>query len=461
MTTRIWAETALTSVGWADSVEIEIDARGDIAAVSPGQPYRDGDRVGILLPAIANVHSHAHQRAMAGLGEHLGQGDTGSNDSFWSWRQAMYHYVERLQPDDLYHVAAQLYLELLRAGYCCVGEFQYLHHGVDGQPYADRAEMSLQCLQAARDVGIGFTALPVLYRYGGFGGASPLDGQKRFLNDADGFFEIVTRLQKACDGDPNCRVGIAPHSLRAVDRELLRETIDSLDNLAAIHIHIAEQIREVDECVAWSGARPVQWLLDNFEVDNGWCLVHATHLDDDETERMAQSGCIAGLCPSTEANLGDGFFNLGDYTGSGGNWAIGSDSHISVDPVEELRWLEYGWRLQTRQRNLVATPSRPHSGRNLFESAAAGGARACGRNSGSIAVGRRADLLTLEQNHPRLYGRRDDLVLDSWIFSGNDNLVEHVYLGGKKIIHHGEHPKQAEIAANFCATLDRLAARRT
>ncbi len=409
--------------------------------------------MGTLIAAIPNVHSHAHQRAMAGLGERAGDAD----DSFWSWREVMYRYLERIQPEDLNHIAAQLYLEMLKAGYGCVGEFQYLHHDADGKPYADRAEMSLQCLDAARRVGIGFTALPVLYRYGGFGGAEALAGQKRFINDAAGFADIVESLRQAAAGDANAAVGIAPHSLRAIDAALLAEVIGGLDGLAAIHIHVAEQTREVDDCVAWSGRRPVEWLFENFDIDQTWCLVHATHMSPAETAAMAASGCVAGLCPTTEANLGDGFFNLREYLDHGGRWAIGSDSHISIDPVEELRWLEYGLRLQTRRRILAVDADTRNPGRFLIDGALAGGAQACGRATGRIAPGYRADLIVLDQSHPRLYRRDDDALLDSWIFSGNQNLVRDVYVGGIKRIENGRHAAEDEIARNFRATLDRLA----
>ena len=452
-TDRIWAETALLGDGWADSVEIEIDATGSIGALRPNTPYASGERVGSLLPAMPNVHSHAHQRAMAGLGERAGDGE----DSFWSWRQVMYHYLERIQPEQLQHIAAQLYVEMLKAGYGAVGEFQYLHHDLDGQAYGNRAEMSLQCLQAARRVGIGFTALPVLYRYGGFGSVAPLAGQRRFLNDADGFVAIVEALQQATRDDANSAVGIAPHSLRAISRELLTEVNTGLRDLAAIHIHIAEQTREVEDCVAWSGQRPVEWLLDNFDVHDGWCLVHATHMTSAETAKTADSGCVAGLCPTTEANLGDGFFNMLDYVDHGGHWAIGSDSHISIDPVEELRWLEYGLRLQTRRRNLLATSECKSTGRMLLDGALAGGAQACGRAIGAIESGRRADFMVLDTDHPRLYGRRGDALLDSWIFSGNQNLVRDVYVGGDKVIDNGRHADEAEIARNYRDTLDQLA----
>jgi formimidoylglutamate deiminase len=457
MTTRIWAATALLSSGWAESVAIEVDDTGNIASISSDQPYASGERVEILLPAIPNVHSHAHQRAMSGLGERAGTSGEAAKDSFWTWRKIMYHYLQRIQPEHLFHISAQLYLEMLKAGYSCVGEFQYLHHDLNGAAYANRAEMSLQCMQAAQQVGIGFTALPVLYRYGGFGGAEPLDGQKRFLNDADGFIDIVTSLQQASATDANTAVGIAPHSLRAINGELLGEVIAALDNLAAIHVHIAEQTREVDECLARSRMRPVEWLFNHFDVDPRWCLIHATHMNDAETAAMAQSGCVAGLCPTTEANLGDGFFNAIDYFEQDGCWAIGSDSHISIDPVEELRWLEYGQRLLTRRRNVLVSPRTANTGRNLLDGALTGGARACGRNIGSITCGARADFIVLDDQHPRLYGRQQDDLLDSWIFSGNDNLVRDVYVGGNKLIDHGVHANEDAIQRNYRTTLDQLA----
>jgi len=453
MGTRIWAASALLHDGWADSVEIGIDADGNIDTINRDTEYAGGDRVELLIPAIPNVHSHAHQRAMSGLGERAGD----SADSFWTWRKAMYHYLERIEPDHLQKISAQLYLEMLKAGYSCVGEFQYLHHDLDGKAYANRAEMTLQCLQAARRVGIGFTALPVLYRYGGFGSAKTLPGQKRFLNDAGGFCQIVESLQSATADDPDCSVGIAPHSLRAIDRTLLREVIDAVDKPAAIHLHIAEQTKEVDDSLAWCGQRPLEWLYDNFEIDQRWCLIHATHMTPAETAMMANSGAVAGLCPTTEANLGDGFFNAVDYCNQQGAWAIGSDSHISIDPVEELRWLEYGMRLQTHGRNVLASPSVTNTGRNLVDAALAGGALACGRPIGKIENGYRADLLVLDRNHPRLYGRKADDLLDSWIFSGNDNLVRDVYIGGNKVIDNGHHANEDEIEQDYRCVIDQLA----
>ncbi len=458
MVLKLWSASALLVDGWAEDVEITVDRSGNIVQVSSGVPFRGGERVGVLVPGIPNVHSHAHQRAMAGLGERAVQSGNNAEDSFWTWRKVMYHYLERIQPEHLHHIAALLYVEMLKSGYTCVGEFQYLHHDIEGKAYDNRAEMSLQCMQAAGEVGLGFTALPVLYRYGGFGCADPAPGQKRFLNDADDFTRIVEILQNESKNDANISVGIAPHSLRAVSQELLQRVIDhcGADDLAAIHIHIAEQTKEVDDCLTWSQQRPVQWLLNHFEVDQKWCLVHATHLTSDETESMVLSKCVAGLCPTTEANLGDGLFNAIDYLDANGRWAIGSDSHISIDPVEELRWLEYGQRLITHGRNLLTSASQVNTGRSLLEGTLRGGAQACGRNIGSIEEGFRADFIVLDDQHPRLYGRSRDDLLDSWIFSGNQNLVRDVYVGGQKVIDHGHHADEDNIMRNYRQTLDQL-----
>lgn len=456
----IWAKSALLADGWANSVEISVDDNGDIIQVLTDRDYQQGERHNVLIPGIPNVHSHAHQRAMSGLGERAGQASSkGTKDSFWTWRKIMYHYLERIQPEHLFHISSQLYLEMLKSGYTCVGEFQYLHHNIDGSAYQNRAEMSLQCMYAAEAIGLGITALPVLYQFGGFGSLNSIEGQKRFINDADGFCRIVESLQIESKNKADTSVGIAPHSLRAIDQSLLTSVIDSIgkDNLAAIHIHIAEQTKEVDDCLAWSNLRPVEWLFNHFDVDRQWCLIHATHMTEAETAKMAASGCVAGLCPTTEANLGDGFFNAEQYFSANGNWAIGSDSHISIDPVEELRWLEYGQRLVTRGRNVLTSSKNNNTGRNLIDGVLAGGAMACGRKIGRIEVGYRADLVVINDNHPRLYGRSEDDLLDSWIFSGNENMVDSVYVGGRKVIENGVHSNEQKIANNYRQTLDQLA----
>lgn len=443
-------KAALLSDGWASNVLIKVDAQGDIASIQSGVPGIAGDAC--ALPGMANLHSHAHQRAMAGLAEQAGA----SEDSFWTWRQTMYQFLEAIQPQHLNAIAAQLYMEMLKAGYTRVAEFQYLHHQKDGAHYEQIAEMSLQTMQAARATGLGITNLPVLYSHGGFGGQPVSDQQARFTNAPDALLEIINSLQGASAGDKNVVNGIAAHSLRAVTKEALGQLIAAVQDPVPTHIHIAEQPKEIEDCLAWSGYRPVDYLMDNFDVDRHWCLVHATHMTNEETKKLALSGAVAGLCPTTEANLGDGLFNASRYLDNGGHFGIGSDSHISVSPVEELRWLEYGQRLKHGSRNQLASETACSTGRRLFEGAATGGAQACGHNSGAIAVGKRADIVVLDLDHPLLCGRDGDQVLDSWIFSGNSNPVSDVYVGGEHIISEGQHIMQEQIEQRFKATIKEL-----
>ena len=458
-------ESVLLPRGWDSNIIVEVGADGMIRSVEDHQ-QTPGDHQtlsGAVIPGIPNCHSHAHQRAMSGLGERASidrESGQKATDSFWTWRVAMYHFLERMQPHHLYAISRQLYLEMLKSGYTNIAEFQYLHHDPRGNRYDNPAEMTLQCMQSAMDVGIGFTALPVLYRYGGFGGQDPIDGQKRFLNDADSFCELVNQLFHASSETANgmSSVGIAPHSLRAVTDSLLSEVISELgvDNLAAIHIHVAEQNKEVDDCVAWSGQRPVEWMMNCFDVNEKWCAIHATHMTSRETISLARSGAIAGLCPTTEANLGDGFFNLNEYIANNGRWAIGSDSHISISPVEELRWLEYGRRLVDRQRNIMASSSSPSTGTVLLDQSLNGGQISSGLDIGKIEVGYRADFVVLDSDHPRLYGRKEQQLIDSWIFSGNENIVQDVYVGGIRVIQDGHHPDEEDIEASYRNTLDEL-----
>ena len=446
-------ESALLPHGWADNVALHIDEAGDIAEVTTDVTMRER-MAGCALPGVPNLHSHAHQRAMAGLAERAGD----HKDSFWTWRTAMYHFVERIQPHHLHAIAAQLYVEMLKAGYTSVAEFQYLHHNPDGMPYANIAEMSLHTLAAACEVGIGLTNLPVLYRYGGFGAQEPLPGQRRFLNDADAFLHLVDTLLQESNDDPNVATGIAPHSLRAVSKPLLEAVLAGFKDREnrPIHLHIAEQVKEVEDCLAWSGQRPVAWLYDHFDVDERWCLIHATHMTEAETRAMAASGAVAGLCPTTEANLGDGLFNAVSFIEANGRFGVGSDSHISVSPVEELRWLEYGQRLHYRRRNVLAGGTQRSTGRHLFDRVVAGGAQACGRKIGRLEAGYRADLIVLDTTHPTLYHRHADALLDSWLFSGNTNLVRDVYVGGKAVVKNSVHPREEAVATRFRQTLDEL-----
>jgi formimidoylglutamate deiminase len=455
--TVLLAESALLPDGFADEVRLEVDARGDLSAVEVGGQGAGAERLsGIVLPGIPNVHSHAFQRAMAGLAERLAPGEA----SFWTWREVMYRFLERIGPDELRAIAAQLYVEMLEAGYTAVGEFQYLHHQPDGRPYADPAELSWAILEAQQSSGIGLTHLPVLYMAGGFGGPPPEAGQRRFVHDTDGFAALLERLAPRCADDPDRRLGVAPHSLRAVPDEPLRDVAalaDAIDTEAPIHIHVAEQVKEVRDCLEWCGARPLRHLFETAPVGPRWCVVHATHMDDAETEMLARSGAVAGLCPTTEANLGDGLFNLGGYLTAGGRFGIGSDSHVSISPIEELRWLEYGQRLDTLQRLVAAGEAQPHCGARLWRDALAGGAQALGRKIGRLEPGYRADLIRLDAAHPILAGHGGEALLDTLVFSGNVNLVQDVMVGGRWLVRDGRHLRRDEIAEAYRTAVRRLA----
>jgi formimidoylglutamate deiminase len=454
--TTLWAESALLPDGFADGVRLEIDARGDLLAVEAGAEAAGAERLsGVVLPGMPNLHGHAFQRAMAGLAERLVPGEA----SFWTWREVMYRFLERIGPEELSAIAAQLYVEMLEAGYTAVGEFHYLHHRPDGRPYAHPAALSLAILEARDASGIGLTHLPVLYMAGGFGGRPPEPGQRRFLHDLEGFAALLEALAPRFADQPDLRLGLAPHSLRAVPDRALREVValaDGIDAAAPIHIHVAEQAKEVRGCMEWCGARPVAHLLDTVEVGPRWCLIHATHMDDEETERLARSGAVAGLCPTTEANLGDGLFNLGAFLTAGGSFGIGSDSHVSISPIEELRWLEYGQRLSSLRRVIAASEDEPHCGARLWRAALRGGAQALGRRIGRLAPGWRADLSRIDDEHPILAGRRREALLDSLVFSGNANLVRDVMVGGRWLVRDGRHARREEIAAAYRATVARL-----
>lgn len=464
--TTVFADSALLPDGWAEDVLFEIDGAGNLAAVTPNARGHAATALrvaGPVLPGMPNVHSHAFQRAMAGLTEQAGQTGSGVQDSFWTWRQVMYGFVGSLTPDHVRIIAAQLYVEMLKAGYTAVGEFHYLHHDIDGRPYADFAEMSEQIVAAAQATGIGLTHLPVLYGYGGFGGQPAGAGQRRFLHDVAGFLRLINRLLQRHGRNPQIRIGIAPHSLRAVTAETLKEVIagiDAMDSAAPVHIHIAEQVKEVEDCRAWSHQRPVEWLLNNVAVGPRWCLVHATHMTEGETGRLARTGTTVGLCPTTEGNLGDGFFQAPEFLCNGGVFGIGSDSHISVSPLEELRWLEYGQRLLHRRRNVLASGGNhsPSVGAALFRQALAGGRQALGRPIGRLEAGCRADLIVIDRDQPNLIGKSGDQLLDALVFAGNCNPVRDVMVGGRWVVVEGRHAAEGAILEKYRATLLQLTA---
>lgn len=447
------AAMALLPEGWARDVLIATDAAGAIVSVTPNASSGTARRLrGVVLPGMPNLHSHAFQRAMAGAAERR---SPAGRDSFWTWRETMYRFVGLLSPEDAEAVAAQLFCELLEGGFTAVCEFHYLHHQPDGTPYEDRAEMAKRHLAAARAAGIGITLLPALYRHGGIFGRDPAPGQRRFLNDLDGYARIMDGARAAVADNPQAAIGMAPHSLRAVTPDMLR-AVAAMDG--PIHIHAAEQAKEVEECLAATGARPVQWLLDNAAVDARWVLIHATHMDADETRRLAGSGAVAGLCPSTEASLGDGFFALPEYFSARGRIGIGTDSHVGTAVRDELQLMEVAQRLKLHARAVAATEASPHPGRLLFDAALAGGAQASARPIGAIAPGLRCDLVELDPDHPILVGQTGDSLLDAWVFSGAANPVRTVIVGGRPVVEAGRHIRALEITENFSRTLRRLSA---
>ena len=457
--TTVFAKTALLPDGWAENVLIAVDGAGFITDVKPesAPPPRGEWLAGPVLPGMPNVHSHAFQRAMAGLAERV----TGDKDSFWTWREVMYRFAQNITPEDLQTIALQLYIEMLKSGFTNVAEFHYLHHQPDGTPYEDRALMSRVLATAAGEAGIGMTLLPVLYAHSGFGGAPPVEGQKRFLNTAEEIAEIIAGLEKETRSNPQITTGLAHHSLRAVTPDMLREATEYLhdiDAAAPVHIHIAEQQAEVDACLAWSGKRPVAFLFENAEINENWCLVHATHMDESETAALAQSGAVAGLCPTTEANLGDGLFPLSAFLEAGGRIAVGSDSHISVSAAEELRWLEYGQRLFYQARAVTRIADSPSSGRALYRRCLEGGVQVSGRKTGKIAEGFRADLVVLDGEAPDIAEKHGDDILDAYIFGGHENTVRDVMCGGKWAVREKRHAQEEDSRRAYRAVLRKLCA---
>ena len=452
----LFAVHALLPEGWAPDVLLRWDEHGALTAVTPQAtaPAATPRAAGVLIPGLPNLHSHAFQRAFAGLSEHRAHA-TGSADSFWTWRDLMYRVANAVAPEQLEAIATQLYIEMLRAGYTSVCEFHYLHHDPQGRPYADPAEMALRLLAAARRAGIGITLLPVLYQHAGFGGQPPRADQRRFVNDTDALLDIVQRLR----AEGAARVGVAPHSLRAVGPPALHALVAGLhaiDPNAPVHIHIAEQQQEVDDCVAWSGQRPVDWLLANAPVDARWCLVHATHMTDAERLALAANGAVAGLCPSTEANLGDGVFDAAAYLAAGGAWGIGSDSHASVDAAEELRLLEYTQRLAHQHRNVLASDAQRQVADRLWLGAVSGGARASGRAIRGLALGEQADFVVLDGSGA-LAGLAPAQALASHVFANQRaSAVRDVWVGGIQRVHGGEHPLARVACERFVAARSAL-----
>lgn len=445
--TIIHAGHALLPAGLARDVRIALSG-SKIASVEAGVGPQAGDvRQGFVVPAMANLHSHAFQRAMAGLAETRGPAE----DGFWSWRTEMYRVALSMTPEQVGAVAAQLYVEMLEAGFCRVGEFHYLHHDKDGAPYADPAEMAARIGAASAEAGIALTLLPVFYAHSGFGGAAPIEGQRRFIHGVDAFARLMEASGRIVSSLPDAVLGVAPHSLRAVTPDELAQ-VAPMANGGPVHIHVAEQMKEVEDCLEWSGGRPVEWLLDAMPVDANWCLIHATHMTGDETACMAASGAVAGLCPITEANLGDGVFEAPAFLAAGGRFGIGSDSNIRISLSEELRMLEYSQRLLRRSRNVVAGAGQS-TGLNLFRRALQGGARALGTSAG-IEAGNPADLLALDLSAaPHLPAEK---VLDHFVFASGIG-VDSVWVGGVRQVEGGRHRKRDAIRARFIQAMSQLA----
>lgn len=449
--TEVFAEQALLPSGWAENVVVSLGLDGRIKDVVTGANPA-GQRVAVLLPAPVNLHSHAFQRAMAGMSERRG---IEPRDSFWTWRQIMFRFLDALTPDDVEAIAAFVQMEMLEAGYAAVGEFHYLHHQPGGVPYDNPAELSDRIIAAAASTGIGLTHLPVLYQYGGCDRRALAAGQIRFGNDLQGFETLFERAALSIKALPDDAViGIAPHSLRAVDEVGLKTAVD-LAGDKPLHMHLAEQIPEVEEVLASKGARPVEWLLENQKVEPNWCLIHCTQMTQEETKALALTGAVAGLCPITESSLGDGIFDGVRYMEQGGRFGFGSDSNIRISLSEELRTFEYSQRLRDRSRATVAT-SEKSTGRVLFEGAATGGAQAAGRSAGSIAAGKFADLVALDGNAVDLDGRKGDEVLDTFVFAGDDRMVSEVWSAGRHVVSGGNHVKGDAIRAKYRATMTAL-----
>jgi formiminoglutamate deiminase len=443
-----WFQRAWIDNQWRCDVRLTV-ADGRISALETGiGAARDDERHAAALPGLCNVHSHGFQRGMAGLSERRSRPD----DNFWSWREIMYRFLDRLTPDDVAAITAQAYAEMLEGGFTRVGEFHYLHHDPEGACYSDPAAMAGAIVEASAATGIGLTLLPVFYAHGDFGGAVPSPGQRRFLSDVEGFAQLFDASRAKLEGDAN--IGIAPHSLRAVGPDQLMALL-AMSPSGPVHIHAAEQEREVADCVAWSGARPVEWLLDNAAVDARWCLIHSTHLDARELPRLAASGAVAGLCPITEANLGDGIFPAVDYLTADGAFGIGTDSNILIEAVGELRALEYSQRLKQRARALLAGTESPFVGANLYARALAGGAQALGVEAG-LAVGQPADIVSLDLDHPSFAGTDDATLLDRWIFAGGAGTIDCVWRAGVKRVEGGRHVDRTAIAAAYRKSVERI-----
>ncbi|WP_170783129.1 formimidoylglutamate deiminase [Ruegeria lacuscaerulensis] len=438
----VHAKTALIGSDWVSDLRVEVK-EGRISRIETGaRPQPQDDQVDVLMPALANLHSHSFQRAMAGMTETRADG----RESFWTWRTLMYRFLDRLTPDQIEAIAALVFIEMQEAGYASVGEFHYVHHQPGGQPYETRSELSQRIFAAAQQTGIGLTHLPVLYTYGGVQQEPLAGGQLRFGHSVDAYLRLVEDCRKGAP-HPDSLVGIAPHSLRATSASDLQSLLQAAPQ-GPVHIHIAEQTQEVRDVQTALGATPVSWLLDNADVNDRWCLIHATHMTDAETQAMARSGAVAGLCPITEANLGDGIFNGAVYMQAGGRLGVGSDSNVRISLSEELRMLEYSQRLRDRERTVLVQQAGS-VGHALYTGAAEGGAQALSRDAGQIAVGKLADMVAIDRTHPTLCALTDDQLLDGLCFATHDGVVTDLWSAGRHMVRQGRHVNRDEIISAY------------
>ncbi len=452
---RLYFDYALCPDGWKRNVSMTISEDGTITSIAPDVVSGGSERNKYVVPGMVNAHSHAFQRAMAGLAEYHGAG----RDTFWTWREVMYRFATAFTPDDQRIVSAQLQIDLLKHGYTSLVEFHYLHNQPDGLPYADVAAMSVATIEAAVESGMGLTHVPTLYMQAGFDGAPLAPRQRRFDTSVESVAKIIAASERARGARPDIALGIGAHSLRAVPASALEDLLAFRKgmNIAPFHMHIAEQTGEVEDCLANCHQRPVEWLLEHASVDHNWTLVHSTHMNKVETTSLARTGATVALCPTTEGNLGDGIFPLAEYLGQGGRMAIGSDSHVCISPWEELRWLEYVQRLAHGERNII-TGTNVSTATSILQHLSASATNVTGRSVGKLEVGARADLVVFDDTIPQFSGRNPEQIMDTIVFSCNDNPVRHVMVGGRWCIRDGHHRNEVIVTENYRRMLRRLTA---
>ncbi|MEP2025955.1 MAG: formimidoylglutamate deiminase [Reichenbachiella sp.] len=448
-------EGLLTNEGWMCPAFVEVDNKGIISNISTEKLEGDIETVsGFAIPGFQNAHSHSFQYAMSGLAEI--HPDPTSQDDFWSWRETMYNIALSMNPDQFEHIAAMLYAEMLSHGYTHVAEFHYVHHDPNGKPYTNLAEMGQRLVSAAKTAGIGITLVPIFYQKGGFG-QNPVEKQRRFISaTAMDYLELLDSSEKATQSYAKANIGLGIHSLRAVDESSMRAAFAEAKDLP-IHMHIAEQLKEVSDCLDFYKQRPVEWLLDNYDVNGNFHLVHATHLVDSEVMGIAQSGAHVVLCPSTEGNLGDGIFPLQSFQQKGGKWSIGTDSHIGLNPLEELRILDYGQRLTTHRRNQFISDTNGDTGAFGIDMVIKSGRKAMGNKSENyFTIGQPFDAVILDASSPLIGTSRPEHILSTLVYSGDRTNFNGTVVDGDWKVKDGQHHLKDEIVSNFKKSLGEL-----